>query len=493
MISAFVNILKVPELKQRILFTLAIIIIVRLGAHIILPGINIDLVNEWVARSSQEQQSGGAAALGAMLTIFSGGALQSLGLFSLGIMPYISASIMVQLLTAVLPAWQKKAREEGGRQEITKWTRILTLVIAAVQGFLLVKGLANPGSSGGLLPNFKESPILDPSWVFTLQTVIILMASTMFLMWLGDQITEKGLGNGVSLIITVNILHSLPGAIAMAWRTLVYPNSQLEPMGALKVLFLVIFMVAVIAAMVILTQAQRRITIQYAKRVQGNKVFQGATQYLPLKLNYAGVMPVIFASALFGLPVMLVNQIWPGQDIANTVQMIFSPASGWYYAISGFAIFFFSYFWVATMFQPSQIAEDLKRNGGYVPGIRPGKPTAEFLDHTMSRLTFCGALFLVVIYFLPYMVQAGLNLNQVIAQFFGGTSLLIIVGVLLDTMRQVETTLLQRNYDGFLRKSKTTGRRPQEVSNAASARSVVLLWVAIAIIVLVGLVLMALK
>lgn len=485
MISAFANSLKVPELRHRILFTLAIIVIVRLGVHIPLPFIDTGVLEQWA--SSRVAQSENTNALGAILTIFSGGGLQQCGIFALGIMPYISASIMSQLLTVVLPQWQKISREEGGRQKITKYTRLMAIGIALVQAYFLALGLENPSR----LPYFpgidQFGPIVvEHGFNFLLITVLTLSASTMFLMWLGDQITERGIGNGVSLIISVNIISALPGAVAVAWKQLVYVNGALNPLGALKLVALIAFLIAVIAAVVTITQGQRRIPVQYAKRVVGNKEFKGATQYLPLKLNYAGVMPIIFATAVLSLPIVILRPMFPDSEFLQVMQDYLDSSSGVYYLVSAALIFFFSYFWVATMFQPAQISENLKSNGGYIPGIRPGPDTTKFLDTTMGRLTFAGSIFLTLVYFLPYLVQRGMHLDMVVSQFFGGTSLLIMVGVMLDMMRQVETTLLQRNYDGFLKKGKVRGKydRRQGTGAAANSNAVVILWVIISALIL---------
>ena len=492
MISAFANSLKVPELRQRILFTLAIIVIVRLGVHIPLPGIDTGVLEEWTRSQASKQE--GTNALGAILTIFSGGGLQQCGIFALGIMPYISASIMVQLLTVVLPQWNKISREEGGRQKITKYTRMIAIGIAIIQGgFLAVNLFSHPGKIPFLqgIERFGSLVVPMPEWQFVGSMVITITAGTMFLMWLGDQITEKGIGNGVSLIIAVNIISALPGAVAVAWKQLVYAGGTLNPLGSLKLVALIAFLIFVIAAVVTVTQAQRRITIQYAKRVVGNKEFGAPTQYLPLKLNYAGVMPIIFATAILSLPFVILQSMFPESKFVAWCTSYLSSGSASYYVISAALIFFFSYFWVATMFQPAQISEDLKRNGGYVPGIRPGEPTTRFLDSTMSKLTFAGSIFLTMIFFLPYIVQTSMNLDHVVGQFFGGTSLLILVGVLLDMMRQVETTLLQRNYDGFLRKGKKLGSRydrRQGTGSAANSTSVVVLWAIIAVLILLGII-----
>ncbi len=490
MISAFANTMKVPELRSRILFTLAMIVIVRLGVHLPLPGVDVTELARCISAASQDGDSP-LGALGSILTIFSGGGLQQCGIFALGIMPYISASIMTQLMGAVLPSWQKMMREEGGRQKMTKYTRILAIIIAIIQGYFLTQTLRNPQSIG----LDANDLVMNPGIIFTLTTIFIIVTGTMFLMWIGDQITERGVGNGISLIISVNIIHALPGAFAVAWKTCVMKGTEVNPLGSLGMVALILFMVLVVALVVIVSQAQRRIPVQYAKRVVGHgKMMQGGTQYLPLKLNYSGVMPVIFATAILALPQMLVQQMF-SQDswVVGLVANWLSPNDFPYYIISAIMIYFFSYFWVATMFQPQQISEDLKRSGGYIPGVRPGPPTAQYLDTTMSRLTFSGSLFLTLIYFLPSLLSVWGGLPMLVTQFFGGTSLLILVGVLLDMMRQIEATLLQKNYDGFMKKGKIRGKYShlQGTGQAAEGRGLVILWVVIALLVLGGAVVLA--
>ena len=463
--------MKVPELRRRILFTLAMIVVVRLGVQIPLPGIDVMELQKVIEASANA--SGPGAGLATVLTIFSGGGLQQCGIFALGIMPYISASIMTQLLSAVVPQWAKMVREEGGRQKMTKWTRAIAIVIALVQGWFLVGTLEHPERLQAVGLNIPADCqlVIDPGIQFALMTVLIMVAGTMFLMWIGDQITERGVGNGVSLIISVNIIHALPGAVTLAWKTLVYKDGTVVPMGAMLLVALIAFLIVVVALVVTVTQAQRRIPVQYAKRVMGNKMFNGATQYLPLKLNYSGVMPVIFATAILSLPQVLFSQIahynTTLQWIATKMNDWLNPASSGYYIISGLMIFFFS---------------------GYIPGIRPGPPTALFLDQTMQRLTFAGSAFLTLIYFLPSLLNIGGNIPYLVTQFFGGTSLLILVGVLLDMMRQVETTLLSRNYDGFLKKGKLKGKygHIQGTGAAAGSRTVTVMWIVIALLVLAG-------
>lgn len=492
MISAFANSFKVPDLRSRILFTLAMIVIVRIGASITLPGIDVTVLDEWIKNRTADAGSG-AAQVAALLNVFSGGGLQNCAIFALGIMPYISASIMLQLLTAVVPRLSKMAREDGGRQKITQYTRLATIVLCVFQGYLLAQSLQNPGQNiflGGLQETIErlQRPLVpDYSfWGFVLPSVITITAGTMLMMWLGEMITERGIGNGVSLLICVNIVSDLPGAMVQVWQTYV-GNVEGDMSKPATLVLLLAFMIIVIAGVIALTQATRRIVIQYAKRVVGRKVYGGQTQYLPLKINYSGVMPIIFAQAILLFPSSIIASMFP--DVGWVQRFSQTIASGWvYYGLSAALIFFFSYFWVATMFQPTQISEDLKRSGGYIPGIRPGKPTADFLDFTMSRLTFAGAIFLTLLYITPGIVSSILGIAPQTAQFFGGTSLLILVGVVLDVMRQIETHLLQSHYDGFLKKGRIRGRfdRMQQTGNVANPATVVMLWTGIALITLLG-------
>jgi preprotein translocase subunit SecY len=487
MISAFANTWKIPELRDRILFTLALIVIVRLGVHITLPGVDATVIKAWLDSVAKQDASNPSGGMTALLTVFSGGGLTQCGVFALGIMPYISASIMVQLMTAIVPKFSRLAREDGGRQKITQYTRYITIAIALVQGYFVAQSLTKPGSIPYMAGVEKFGKLVpDPSVSWLVLTVLTIVAGTILLMWLGDQITEKGIGNGISIIITVNIISALPGALIQAWS---YFTSG-DPFRAIMMVVMVALLLVVIAGTIAITQAQRKIAVQYAKRVVGRKQFGGQTQYLPLKVNYAGVMPIIFASAVLSLPPMMLQWFFAGQPWATKLYGELVGGGMWYYILGGVGIFLFSYFWVAMMFQPSQIAEDLKRNGGYIPGQRPGKPTADFLDFTMTRLTFAGALFLASLFFLPALIGklVGLPPGSLVLHFFGGTSLLIMVGVVLDVMKQVETHLLQKHYDGFLRKGKLKGRydRLGNQSNAAPRNAIVYLWVIIAILIVLG-------
>lgn len=493
MISAFANTWRIPELRDRILFTLALIVIVRLGVFITIPGVDPGVIDAFLKSKEGGDPTNPTGGITALLTVFSGGGLQQAGIFALGIMPYISASIMVQLMTAVVPKLSRLAREDGGRQKITQYTRYITIAIALVQGFFVAQTLTQPQNIPYLagIENFGTL-VPDPSATWFALTVLTIVAGTVLLMWLGDQITDKGIGNGISIIITVNIISALPGALIMAWNYfIVDPQGGETPWRAILMVVMVAMLLIVIAATVAITQAQRRIAVQYAKRVVGRKQFGGQTQYLPLKVNYAGVMPIIFATAVLSLPPLMLTWI-PGIAGTPWATRLYGELQGgtWFYILGAVGIFLFSYFWVAMMFQPSQIAEDLKRNGGYIPGVRPGKPTADFLDFTMTRLTFAGAIFLGVIFVLPVGVGAlvGLPAGSLVLQFFGGTSLLIMVGVVLDVMRQVETHLLQKHYDGFLRKGKLKGRYDRLSGNTGGAprTAMVYLWVVISILIVFG-------
>jgi preprotein translocase subunit SecY len=489
MISAFANTWKIPELRDRILFTLALIVIIRLGVHITLPGVDPSVIKAWLDDVQKQDPTSPTGGITALLTVFSGGGLEQAGIFALGIMPYISASIMVQLMTAVVPKLSRLAREDGGRQKITQYTRYITIAISLVQGFFVAKSLTAPENIPYMSGIERFGTLVpDPSALWMIQTVITIVAGTVLLMWIGDQITEKGIGNGISIIITVNIISALPGALIQAWKYFVTGDGG--SFRAIMMVVMIALLLIVIAATVSITQAQRRIAVQYAKRVVGRKQFGGQTQYLPLKVNYSGVMPIIFASAVLSLPPMMLQWFFAGQPWATKVYGELVGGGTWYYILGGIGIFLFSYFWVAMMFQPSQIAEDLKRNGGYIPGVRPGKPTADFLDFTMTRLTFAGAIFLTTLFVLPVAVGAmvGLPPGSLVLQFFGGTSLLIMVGVVLDVMRQVETQLLQKHYDGFLRKGKLKGRydRLNQGHKAAPRTAIVYLWTVIAILVVLA-------
>lgn len=449
MLSAFANSLKIPELRKRIFFTLGLIFICRLIAKVPTPGVDATALQA-VIEEVQRQAGGGFLS---WVDLFSGGALSNCTVGALSIWPYISASIILQLMTAIIPALEKLAREgETGRQKLSQYTRYFALVICVVQGLFLARNLENPAALG-----INRQIVLNPEGIgFELMTILTLTTGTMLLMWLGEQITEYGIGNGISLVITVNIVSSLPSAILQAFN-MFRKVDGVSQFGPFHLIGLLIMIFLVTAGTIALTQGQRRVPINTTKRVVGRKVYGGQSTYMPLRVNYSGVMPIIFAGAMLAFPaVILRNFEWaPAQWLGNALQM----GEPLYLIIYAAMILFFSYFWVATQFNPLQIADDLKRNGGYVPGIRPGRPTAEYLDKTMTRVTLIGAISLTVIAVMPTIMAQQFSVPWLVASFMGGTSLLIIVGVALDTMRQVESHLLMRHYDGFLRKGKLRGRR----------------------------------
>jgi preprotein translocase subunit SecY len=494
MLSAFANIFKIPELRQRILFTLAVIVVVRIGAAIPCPGVNTEILARYfqtvVTKNSQNSVVG-------MFNLFSGGALENCAVFTLGIIPYISASIMMQLMTAVVPSLSKLSREEGGRQKITQYTRYATIAICLVQSYFYARQFEAP-DHGGLFSGIGQitqqyGPLVpSPGPMFEFTTIVSLLSGTLLLMWLGEQITDKGIGNGISMVITVNIVSRLPAALLQGFQMVFSPSgTNTVPLPFVPLIFFFLF--AVIAGTIAITQAQRKVTIQYARQVRGNKQYGGQTSFLPLKVNYSGVMPIIFAQSILLVPTFMIK-ILPIGTAPWAMAIADSLNRGTlYYMVYVGMIFFFSYFWVSFMFNPIQIAEDVKKNGGFIPGVRPGAPTAAFLEYTMTRLTLAGAVFLAVLAILPSAAQNEMNVPQLTSQFFGGTSLLIMIGVMLDTMRQMETYLLQRHYDGFLKKGRIRGRSsmPQPVmgQSGAPAGNYVWLWVLIAVIFIGGAVL----
>jgi len=495
MISAFTNTFKIPELRNRVLFTLLLLVVVRLGAAITCPGVDASVLHEWF--NVEAKRSAGGSSFAALFNLFSGGAMENCAIFSLGVMPYISASIMLQLLTAVIPRLAKLSKEDGGRQKIMQYTRYATIALCLAQGYALAMTFQNPGSNP-FLPGMAETIarvgrhlVVNEGFGFIFPAVIALTAGTMFLMWIGDQITERGIGNGMSLIITIGIVARLPAGLIQVWRTFI-PSEGHQAVQPMTLVAMIAFFIFVVAAVICVTQAQRKIAVQYAKRVVGRKQTGGGTQYMPLKVNYAGVMPIIFGQALLMFPSQIVQlPIFARSEFAQKVaaNLVDGPL---HYTIYASMIFFFSYFWVATQFQPQQIAEDLKKYGGYIPGVRPGKPTGDYLDFSMTRLTFAGAVFLTIIAILPQMLTRSLGVPYMAASFFGGTSLLIMVGVVLDTMRQIETHLIQRHYDGFLRKGRLRGRferTPSGIGEAVQQGAMVWAYVAVAAVILIAVVL----
>jgi preprotein translocase subunit SecY len=493
MLSAFANCFKIPELRQRIIFTLCVIVIVRIGAAIPCPGVNTAILAHFFKNVIDKDPNNTVVG---MFNLFSGGALENCAVFTLGIIPYISASIMLQLMTAVIPTLSKLAREEGGRQKITQYTRYATIVICLVQGYFYSRQFEDAEHSQ-LLPGIGDvirqyGPLVpSPGLTFEFTTILSLLTGTLLLMWLGEQITDKGIGNGISMVITINIVSRLPAGLLQGWQML-HPQTG-EGVPPIVVVPLIFFLFAVIAGTIAITQAQRKIVIQYARQVRGNKVFGGQSSFLPLKVNYSGVMPIIFAQSILMVPAFMIK-ILPisSTNWLSSVGDSLAPGGSLYYGLYISMIFFFSYFWVSFMFNPIQISEDVKRNGGFIPGVRPGAPTADFLEYTMTRLTLAGAIFLAVLAILPSVAQHYLGVPSLTSQFFGGTSLLIMIGVMLDTMRQMETYLLQRHYDGFLKKGRIRGRStttaPIGQGNVVSTGNYVWLFVAISVLLIAGIV-----
>ena len=458
MFSAFTNSLKIPELRSRIFYTLALLFVARVGAHIPLPGIDPMPLQHFF--EDQTQSAGGA--LVGLYNMFTGGALVKGAICALGIMPYISSSIIFQLMTAVVPMLSRLQQEgDVGRQKLTQYTRYATVAICLVQGTLLILALENPGKlfNGFDIGMYGSIVIVDKT-SFLLTSIIFMTAGTMLLMWLGEQITQRGIGNGMSLLITVGILQDIPGAATATYKLFFRPVGTGASLGMHQAVVMVALFIAVVMGIIMVVQGQRKIPVQYAKRVVGNKVMGGQSSFLPLKVNYSGVMPVIFAVAILLFPQQIFAQIGAAFNIKFLSEFSANLLRGhWsYYVIYTSLILFFSYFWVSVMFKPIQIADDLKKYGGYIPGVRPGEPTAKFLDFVMTRLTLAGAIFLTVIAVMPDVLLFELNVPQRIAYFFGGTGMLITVGVILDTMRQIETFLLQRHYDGFLKKGRIRAR-----------------------------------
>ncbi|MCX7886421.1 MAG: preprotein translocase subunit SecY [Verrucomicrobiae bacterium] len=450
MFSAFVNCWKIPELRRRILFTLGMVALVRLGANIPCPGVNPVPLVKYI-EDVQRQVGGDFLALASMLT---GGGLTNCAVFALGIMPYISASIIMQLLTAVIPTLERLRQEgESGRAKLIQYGRYLTVLICIIQGYGLAWAFEHPEQ---LVPGFTGQLVSNPGWPFRILTVITITSGSILLMWMGEQITQRGIGNGASIIITVGIVDRLPQAILLAWRTLLTGESDFV-LRVLEALLLVAMALVVVAAVIAVTQAQRKIPVQYAQRMVGRKILGGGQTFMPLRINYSGVMPIIFAQAILLFPQKLFSMMQAPTFQKMARSLVEGEAA--YLTLYALMILFFSYFWVATQFNPLQIADDLKKYGGYVPGIRPGRPTAEYLDFVMTRITLAGSIFLTILAVIPYLLNRHLQVPYITASFFGGTSLLITVGVMLDTMRQVESHLIMRHYDGFLRKGKLRGRR----------------------------------
>lgn len=437
------NIWKIEDLRGRIITTLVLLLVYRLGTYVVLPGIDPNMLENLASQGSQ--------GIFGILDMFAGGAFSRASIFALGIMPYISASIVIQLLGIAVPAFQKMQKEgEDGRRKLNQITRLLTIGITAVQSIGYMINLQN--ESGAAVSN--------PGFWFMFTSIMILTSGTMFCMWLGERITDKGLGNGISLLIMVGIVARLPYGLGAEF------DSRLGETGGGLVVFLIeiVAWLAVILAVIALVQGTRRIPVQYAKRVVGNRQTGGARSYLPMKVNQAGVMPIIFAQALMFIPSTISTFIPGGETASGFLAGFLDPVSWSYNITSAILIILFTYFYTAIAVSPNNIAEDMKRNGGFIPGIKPGKQTAEFIDNILSRITLPGSIFLAFVAVIPSIAMV-FNVNNEFAQFYGGTSLLIMVGVVLDTLQQIESHLLMRQYDGLLAgKSKIKGASPVNVS-----------------------------
>mgnify|MGYP006097058171 FL=1 len=444
MLQSFQNCFKIPELRAKILYTIGILIVYRIGGQITVPGIRDTVLQEYFA--------GAGNTLFGLYDMFVGGAFSRATVFALGIMPYISASIILQLMGAVVPFFQKLQREgEEGRKKINQYTRYGTVVLAVAQSLGVSYFLENiRGQSSGI------EAVIDPGWGFRLLTMVTITTGTIFIMWLGEQITERGIGNGISLIIFVGIIAELPYAVKSEWNH--YLINRGFTKSLIEELFLVVLIVLVVAAVVLMTQGQRRIPVQYAKRVVGRRVYGGQSTHIPLRINAAGVIPIIFAQSIMFLPGTLTG-FFPASEIMQILGSYFVTSSAVYWFIYGLMIVFFTYFYTAIVMDPQQLADNMKRHGGFIPGVRPGKRTAEYIDGIMTRITLPGSMALAAVAIFPFFVISQFNVTQSYSQFFGGTGLLIIVGVALDTLQQLESQLMTRHYEGFMKKGRIQGRR----------------------------------
>ena len=448
-LKGFSNCFKVPELRQKILFTLGILAVYRLGCFIPTPGINGAALNEFFQKMSNA--NGGGTVVGIM-DMFSGGALGKMTVLSLGVMPYISSSIIMQLLTAVIPTLEKVSKEgQAGYKKINQYTRYGTMGLALIQSFFIALWLENPARFEGL------RIVMYPGWGFRILTVLTLSTGTIFIMWLGEQIQERGIGNGISLIITAGIISRIPAALHQLY-VLVSPfaasRRQIQPF---TLLIMAAFFAIVVFAVIMITQGQRKIPVQYARRIVGRKIYGGQNTYIPLKVDTSGVIAIIFAQSIILFPATLASFI-PNPGFQRLAQGLVR-GQVLYTGVYALLIVFFCYFYTAIVFNPLDLSENMKKYGGFIPGIRPGQPTAEFLDYVMTRITLAGASFIAVIAIFPDFIMATLKIPYLVASFFGGTGLLIIVGVMLDTLKQIESHLLTHHYEGFIKSGHIRGRR----------------------------------
>lgn len=449
MLQAFGNILKVPDLRKKILFTFFIIAIYRIGAFVPTPGVD----GTALARFFQAHMGGGT--LLGFMGMFTGGALQKATIFALGIMPYISASIILQLLTVVIPALEKMAKEgEEGRKKIIQYTRYGTILLSVLQTFFIALWLENPAAFGGtvIVPN--------PGWGFRLMCVLTMTTGTAFIMWLGEQIDAYGIGNGMSILITAGIIERLPEALRQTYVLLSPFDLSRQQLPWWKFAVMVGLFVGAVIFLILIIQGQRKIPVQYAKQIRGHRMYGGQSTYLPLKVNQAGVIPIIFAQSVILFPATIAG-FFPHAGALTEVAKLISYGTGPYMAIDAILIVFFTFFYTAITFNPIEVSDNLQKYGGFVPGIRPGKNTAEYLDYLMTRIATSGAVILALIALFPKIISSPfvLNIPFLIASFFGGTGLLIIVGVVLDVMKAIESQLVMRHYEGFIKRGRLKGRR----------------------------------
>jgi preprotein translocase subunit SecY len=439
------NIWSIEDLRKRILYTIGLVLVYRIGSYVVLPGVD-------PTRLDALQNQGREGLLG-LLNMFSGGAFSNASIFALGIMPYITASIVIQLFVMVIPYFQKMQRDgESGRRLMNQITRMLTVVVTGLQAPAYITNMMYQlGATTTAIYPFTGA---QPSIFFWVSSIIILISGTLFVMWLGERITENGVGNGISLLIMVGIIARLPFALSAEFA------SRLTEGGLVMFLFEIVALLVVILLVILLVQGTRRIPVQYAKRVVGNKQYGGVRQYIPLKVNAAGVMPIIFAQAIMFIPITVMGF---SNNTDNKFAMAFADFNGfWYNLVFAILVILFTYFYTAIAINPNQMAEDMKRNGGFIPGVKPGKKTAEYLDNILSRITLPGSFFLAIVAILPAVIRL-FGVNTQFAQFYGGTSLLILVGVILDTLQQIESHLLMRHYDGLTKTGRIKGRSSMSV------------------------------
>ena len=431
------NIFKIEDLRKRLIYTCLLILVYRLGCYVVIPGIDPNLLGEGSALANQMDSNG----LLGLLNVFSGGAFANAAIFALGVMPYITASIIIQLLGMMVPAVQKMMKEgESGRRKMNQWTRLLTIGVLALQG---------PAYVANLYHQMPEAFVYGNSFLFTVYATILLIAGTMFVVWLGEKITDKGIGNGVSLIIMIGIVARLPHALLAELSARLNTSTGSLIMIIIELVLLFLVFLATIAVV----QAVRKVPVQYAKRIVGNKQYGGVRQYIPLKMNAANVMPIIFAQALMFIPMLFAN-------VAPKFAGAFADMTGvWYNLTLAVLVILFTFFYTAIIINPQQMADDMKRNNGFIPGVKPGKSTVTYIDNIITRITLPGSIFLAIVSILPALAMKFLGVQQAFAYFYGGTSLLIMVGVVLDTLQQIESHLLNRHYDGLMKTGRIQGRR----------------------------------